>query len=77
MCSHKPVWIMGGNASLSLIYLFEGSSSPVCDADQFKCADFSQCLDVAYRCDGQPDCLDASDEKHCNGEILVVDCRIY
>ena len=35
-----------------------------CYAGEFRCNN-SECKMVAYLCDGQPDCLDGSDEHNC------------
>ena len=40
-----------------------------CNAYEFKCEDERQCIPVQFKCDGAPDCADASDESP--------DCREY
>lgn len=35
-----------------------------CTGDEFMCTD-GNCVSVSFRCDGDPDCLDASDEADC------------
>lgn len=35
-----------------------------CTSDEFTCAD-ENCVSASFRCDGDPDCLDASDEADC------------
>ena len=53
----------------SMLCLFiADTTSTYCGGDQFQCADSGMCVDLIYRCDGQHDCLDQSDEKHCNGK---------
>lgn len=38
--------------------------SAECPSDQFRC-DSGQCIDSRRKCDGRPDCDDASDEDNC------------
>ena len=40
-----------------------------CHHNEFQCATRQQCVPAAYHCDGEPDCLDQSDEKGC-GQLL-------
>ena len=43
---------------------------PGCRDDEFQCVDNGMCVNIAWQCDGQPDCDDGSDEKGC-GESSV------
>ncbi|KAK7881754.1 hypothetical protein WMY93_030163 [Mugilogobius chulae] len=36
-----------------------------CAADQYQCAYSFQCISQSWRCDGEPDCDDRSDEENC------------
>ncbi|CAL1597133.1 unnamed protein product [Knipowitschia caucasica] len=36
-----------------------------CAADQFQCAYSFECISDSWRCDGEPDCADRSDEEDC------------
>ena len=36
-----------------------------CDENDFQCMDGTQCVSKRYLCDGEPDCLDHSDELIC------------
>ncbi|CAN9506358.1 unnamed protein product [Ophioblennius macclurei] len=36
-----------------------------CAADQFQCRYLHQCVPESWRCDGEPDCVDLSDEEAC------------
>jgi len=36
-----------------------------CEPDRFPCADSGRCLPNHWRCDGEKDCTDATDEKDC------------
>ena len=37
----------------------------VCPTGQFKCFDGSKCIPSTYKCDGDNDCTDGSDEAGC------------
>lgn len=37
-----------------------------CSADQYQCAYAHQCIPRSWRCDGEPDCVDKSDEESCS-----------
>ncbi|KAH7969378.1 hypothetical protein HPB52_017497 [Rhipicephalus sanguineus] len=36
-----------------------------CKADQFRCMDNGECIPMKWKCDGNEDCTDGSDEKKC------------
>lgn len=37
--------------------------------DQYQCAYYFQCLPMSWRCDGELDCADKSDEESCPGQV--------
>lgn len=39
--------------------------SPACRSYEFSCATGGQCVPQAWRCDGETDCMDGSDEQQC------------
>ena len=41
------------------------SSSSLCGAGLFQCGG-AECIPVSWRCDGETDCSDSSDERTCN-----------
>lgn len=40
-----------------------------CAADQFQCAYSFQCISDSWKCDGEPDCDDRSDEEDCASQL--------
>ena len=42
----------------------------VCKEDEFNCSDSSMCIDKKWKCDGDFDCADHSDERDCKGTIF-------
>lgn len=42
-----------------------------CTGDEFMCTD-GNCVSVSFRCDGDPDCDDASDEADCRKYSLLL-----
>ncbi|XP_078656500.1 low-density lipoprotein receptor-related protein 2-like [Branchiostoma floridae x Branchiostoma belcheri] len=47
------------------LFLPEDSLDDTCPPGDFKCASHAVCIRQAWRCDGENDCPDASDEKDC------------
>ena len=41
---------------------------PSCSSDEFMCADGLQCITDVWKCDGEKDCSDGSDEVGCKEE---------
>lgn len=41
-----------------------------CSNDEWMCSD-TNCISASFRCDSEPDCIDASDEQNClNANVL-------
>lgn len=39
-----------------------------CESNEWACEDQVMCIPLKNRCDGEPLCMDESDEKNCNGK---------
>lgn len=50
---------------LLLILFLIPFGSPACRVYEFSCATAGQCVPQAWRCDGETDCRDGSDERQC------------
>uniref|UniRef100_A0A3Q2QHI6 SCO-spondin n=1 Tax=Fundulus heteroclitus TaxID=8078 RepID=A0A3Q2QHI6_FUNHE len=48
-----------------LDFLNENSVCPVCRSYEVPCTSGGQCVPQAWRCDGETDCMDGSDEQQC------------
>lgn len=44
-----------------------------CHTDEFQCRMDSLCIPLRWRCDGDTDCMDLSDEKNCEGVTHMCD----
>ena len=47
-----------------MYFIGTGPITPKCKSNEFMCED-GECVDGRYKCDGQIDCFDESDEANC------------
>lgn len=52
--------------------LFVSAASSACSVDDFVCVEDGKCVAAERRCDGQIDCVDASDERNCGTLSLYI-----
>ena len=48
--------------------------APTCKSDEFVCANTKHCVPKRWRCDGDRDCPDGSDEKQCSTQKVNKTC---
>lgn len=78
VCCGKFPWIyVHGIGNLTFIFMFHISvdeeinqnccvlDPSICDQAEFQCSNHSHCMPIKWRCDGDTDCADGSDEVDC------------
>ena len=66
-CGNLRATIFGypPSISISTLFILTLTSGKECGKDMFKCLEFAECIPQMFVCDGEPDCLDKTDEEGC------------
>ena len=54
---------------MTVLTYFISATHPKCDSGEYTC-DNGDCINVSWRCDGDFDCADMSDEANCSKNIF-------
>ena len=69
----KWIWFCLNKTDVNIVFMF----LVMCESGEFRCSHGKKCIRNSWKCDGDNDCGDNSDERNCPGWLIELISRHY